>query len=171
MSLKVERRTAEITAIGTALAIAGAVTALLGWNLPDTFQLSRAYSLISSFLFSAVISGILIHRYLSPVELTIPQPKILKYIAQGYMLKGGFLITDKGWLGPNLIYTVVLEEDQGFERILGIAQYIMTQDNGLIQLSVLARSEMSEFLWNRLDSGETDQLKNIRIKVGTPSND
>jgi hypothetical protein len=69
----------------------------------------------------------------------------------------------------NLSYAIVLEQEDGYEQILGVAKYMMMQNNGLIQLVTLARSSTGADIWDRLDAGETDQLSKIKIKIGMPT--
>lgn len=163
-----ERRIAIVTAWGFAFAISSAVSLLSNYLMPENYTMQRAGVLSWQFVFFTLISGIFLHIYLAPGDEIVASSKVVKYISTTYMESGGFVARSSPWLQQNLVYAVVLEEDEGFERILGAAKFVMAQDNKMIQLMVVARNDKAAEIWRRLDSGETDQLKNIKLKMGMP---
>ncbi|WP_439559903.1 hypothetical protein [Roseinatronobacter sp.] len=163
-----DKRIALVTAWASAIAFSTAISFVLGHALEDTFILNKTGVIISQFIAASLFFGILLHYYLLPSEGISTTLNVVKYIPRDFMELGGFVAKPSPWLQQNFAYTIVLEEAEGFERMLGVAKFFMPQDNKLIQLVVVARQENATAIWSRLDSGESDQLRNIRIKMGVP---
>lgn len=161
----------RINTIVTSCTISGVVILFLGWALPEGFTANKSQILFTTLAFLCISIWLAVNVYLADSSTDVSSPVAVKYIKKGYMPEGGFVVKNTNWLMQNLLYTVVLEEDDGFERILGMAKYIMAQNNGLVQLMVIVRSEESSPIWDRFDKGELDQMKSIRIKIGTPAYD
>ena len=159
----------RIAGWGFALALASSTAWGLGILLPEDFALSRNYFLLFSFIVILFISGqALVHR-LTPLESKISEPKVVRYIPADHFPNGGFVVTPSDWLYQNLSYAIVLEQDDGYEQLLGVAKYVMSQNNGLVQLMALIRAAGGSEVWSRLDAGETDQLSKIKLKIGMPA--
>ena len=159
---------ALITAWGFALAVSGACSFALNLLLSESFTIQKPGVLVWQFAAVAIISGVLLQNYLAPKEELVTSHGVVKYISTDYMDSGGFVAKPSPWLQHNLAYAVVLEEEEGFERIIGMAKVVMTQDNKLIQLMVVARLDKASTVWTRLDEGETNQIKSIKLKMGVP---
>ncbi|MEM5542708.1 hypothetical protein WNY61_08145 [Sulfitobacter sp. AS92] len=160
---------ARITGWGFALALAGSAAWVLGLLLPKEFSLARDYFLLFTFFSVLLVLGQGLCHRLIPIETKIPEPKVVRYILPDHFPNGGFVVKPSEWLNQNLSYAIVLEQEDGYEQLLGVAKYLMIQNNGLIQLVTLARADGGAEIWRRLDAGETDQLSNIRVKIGMPT--
>lgn len=160
---------AKITGWGFALALAGAAAWVIGLLLPNEFSLTKNYFLILIFFAVLFVFGQWLCHRLIPVETKMPEPKVVRYILPDHLPNGGFVVKPSEWLNQNLSYAIVLEQEDGYEQFLGVAKYMMIQNNGLIQLVTLARAAGGAEIWRRLDAGETDQLSNIRVKIGMPT--
>lgn len=163
-----DRRMALVTAWGFALALSSGVSFLTDKLLADTYTMQKPGVLSWQFIGVAALLGALLQRYLVPTHDAVTSHKVVKYISTKFFENGGFIAKPTPWIQHNLVYGIVLEEDEGFERVLGVAKLFMVQENKLIQLMVLARYEKAASIWQRLDSGETDQVKNIKLKMGVP---
>ncbi|EDQ06530.1 hypothetical protein DSM14862_00272 [Sulfitobacter indolifex] len=160
---------ARIVGWGFALAFAGAVVWMLGQILPNQFSLSKEYFLILFFVSTVIVTGQGLVHHLAPREVEIPEPKVVRFIPPEHFPNGGFVVKPSKWLSQNLSYAIVLEQEDGYEQLLGVAKYVMMQNNGLIQLITLARASGGAEIWKRLDDGETDQLSKVRVKIGMPA--
>ena len=160
---------ALITAWGFAIAVSTAVTAGLDTVLAPDFTLGRRYFLVFAFVVFLIFVGQLLHNRLAPEQSRMVEPKVVKYIPTDQLPEGGFVVKPSEWLSQNLSYAIVFEEEGGYERLLGAAKYVMSQNNGLVQLMVLIRHAGGAEIWKRLDAGETDQLPKIRVKIGMPT--
>lgn len=167
--MKVENLNSYITGWGTALAIAMAISWVSSILLPENVSITKNYILLIIFTVSLIISGLLLIHHLIPTKAEFPEPRVVRYIHKCDFPNGGFVVKSTDWLNQNSSYAVILEQSDGYEKLLGIVKYVMSQNNGLIQLITLARTEASAEIWNRLDAGETDQLSKIRIKIGMPA--
>lgn len=159
------------TTIGIGFAFSAFATFLIDKGVADDFVLSKKWLLIFSSIGFLYFASSIYHFLTTDPGEKDNVVSIVKYISTDYMSNGGFVAKPSPLLSQNLTYGVVLEESDGLERILGMAKYVMAQGNGLVQLAVVARSDNSKEVWSRLDSGETSQLRDIRIKMGIPADD
>lgn len=165
------RRHAAVNALGIALAIAAAIGFLSDQFLPYDFRLGRGGFIITLFFSSLLITVFPLISYLSPEQSGITSPNVVKYIGRGVMPEGGFISKPSPLLNQNLVYGVIHVEGDGMETIIGSVKYVMAQDNGLVQLMVIHRSVTAVEIWRQLDENDRPQLRDIRIKMGVPTDE
>lgn len=167
---KAEKVKDVATVWGFSLGLAAGVSWLLQMLMPENYSLGKRGLLIVSFFATTFLIPLIVRAYLAPSAPEIISPKVLKFIPSGVLPLGGFVIPEIKFFMQNSMYTVVLEDSEGLEQIIGISQFLMVQNNGLIQLRVSVRTDGSERTWNSLEDGDNNLIKNIKIKVGVPPN-
>ncbi|MER8674482.1 hypothetical protein [Mesorhizobium sp. LSJC264A00] len=145
------------------------VAAFIGWVagllLPATATLTSPAISIALATVAFVYIGTALHFYLSRPSADLVRPKVLLFKKEG---PGIFLISPAPWLSYRFVYALFLAQNDGFERLLGIAEVFNIQDDRRVQLSVIQRDDGSDDIWTSLASGSKDHFKEIIIKPGTP---
>ncbi len=155
-----------LTAWGFALGSAAFVGWLVHLLLPAQSTVTSEIIAIATALAVFIYVGSILHLKLDRPTDDLSRPRFILFKAQG---RGIFLTTPATWLYYRAKYTVFVNENDGFERLLCIVEVLNIQDDKKIQLAVINRMPETEGIWKSLDSGSQDHFRNLLVKPGAPN--
>ncbi|MER9682651.1 hypothetical protein NKJ23_25570 [Mesorhizobium sp. M0184] len=149
-----------------------AITAagVVGWAaqalLPATVTLSSGPLAIIVVVVLGLYIGTVLHfHYAQPATDSLIRPRVLLFKKEQI---GLFVISPADWLMYRAAYTLFVTESDGFERVLGIGEVLIFQDDKNVQLLIRERAAGADEIWKSLDAGSKDHFGQIVLKPGAP---
>ncbi|MBZ9854907.1 hypothetical protein LB566_13945 [Mesorhizobium sp. CA13] len=150
-------------------ALAVAIAAAIGWAIqalsPATVTIGSGLLGVIAALILCLFLGTALHLYYGRPSAGLIKPRVLLFKKESL---GLFVISPADWLMYGAAYTLFVAENDGFERLLGVGEVLIRQDDKNVQLLIRDRAASAEEAWKSLDGGSKDHFGKIIIKPGAP---